>query len=262
MVRTFKKPTLSKDKPLEVNTEKRTPFPTRFLKGIEPPSKQQTEREKYLARLDSQIFEKEKEWEAHRVSIETNTRAMDESFRKHNERLTTDLQTLESELAIKRQERAELNAPLDAQKHSLDEREKQIALKEKASQEKGQSLFEKDRLYEVKLDSVKDLSDQLSEARMSLSIREKRLEVKERTLSQHEMEYLAAVQNLKENEKNITVALQAREYAASLKELAVQSREENLIQREQKLLENNIRLTDQRGVLARAWKELEQKKHG
>jgi len=262
MVRTFKKPILTKNIPLEVNTERNIPMPSRFMKGMPDIPKEQTEREKYLARLNAQIYQKEREWEEKQALVAANTVALDESFRKHAENLTNQIQELESQLVLKRTERKELEKPFEDRKRVLDERETTILKREEAASEKEQELFQKERSYEIKLDSIKDLSDQVSEARLTLTIREKKIEAKENALSRREMEYLVAVQNLKEQEISIRNAFQTREYAVALKELSVQSKEENLVQREQKLLEGNIRLTDQRDVLARAWKEVEQKKHG
>src|SRR5579863_4220884 len=100
MVRTFKKPILTKNIPLEVNTERNIPMPSRFMKGMPDIPKEQTEREKYLARLNAQIYQKEREWEEKQALVAANTVALDESFRKHAENLTNQIQELESQLVL------------------------------------------------------------------------------------------------------------------------------------------------------------------
>jgi hypothetical protein len=252
MVRIFKKPELRTEKAEFSEDIFQDP---KKLKEI----KEHLKPEVYLKSLYEKIGSKEKEWETRQIQINENWIAMDKTFQGHVASLTKELKDIENALVFKREESAELEKPLTERIKAIDAREQKVIQSELDIKTQEQAVFEKERATEAKLDSIKDLSDELAEMRVRLNIREKQHASKEASLKTKEMEYLVAVQNLKENEKNISAALQNREYAVSLKELGVQSREENLIQREQKLSEGHIWLNDQRGVLERAWAELKRK---
>ncbi len=207
------------------------------------------EREIYLGSLEDKISDKEREWSRISQTLEINSTILDENFKKQSKLLTKQLEDIESELAIKRSERAELEIPLDARKNSLAEREQVILKKEESLESEKQTLLQRERECEIKLESIKNLSDELGEMRVKLLIREKKQESKDRLLADREMQHLILIQNWKEFETKSRNDLQSREYAVAIHEMNLQSEKDG-----------HIWLNDQRGILSRAWKELTNKK--
>lgn len=252
MVRTLKKPEL-KAKNVEFSESI-----FRDPKKLEE-MKEKLKPEIYISALYSEIYEKERELEALNLSSNTLRNALNASFLEDSERIKKELEGLKSQLAIKRAERIELDKPITDRQNSLDARAISLDVRAKEIDEKEQKVFEGERENEMKLESLKDLADNLGETRTRLVIKEKLILGREGNLKNREVQYLVAVENLNERERQFVEAVKEREYALQLKELNVQSKEENLVKREKELSDGHIWLNDQREVLERAWKEIKKK---
>lgn len=254
MVRIFKKPDLRTEKAEFSEDVFQDP---KKLKEI----KEHLKPEVYLKSLYEKIGSKEKEWEVIQQQTAENKIVMDKTFQEHVASLTKELKDIENALVFKREERAELEKPLTERIKAIDAREQKVIQSELDIKAQEQALFEKDYATEAKLDSIKDLSDELAEMRVRLNIREKQHDAKASSLKNKEIEYLVAYQNFREEAAKIRNQFQEREYAIELRELNVQSEKENLVKREKELSNGYILLTDQRGTLERAWQELRRKEN-
>lgn len=224
------------------------------------PDLQKTEREAYLKELESQILRKEQELVLMNRSADETKRTLDETLAVSSVAIRKQIEEIDNVLKLKQAERRELEKPIGDRMKSLDERAISLDLRAKAIDEKEQQVFERERGTETKLESLKDLSDDLGETRTRLLIKEKLVLGREGILKNRETQYLLAVEDHSAKERKFYELVQEREYAISLRELNLQSKEENLAKREKELLNGHILLNDQRGVLARAWGELEKKK--
>jgi epidermal growth factor receptor substrate 15 len=254
MVRTFKKPTLTKEVPLEEN----------ILERVLPLPDIMSNREKYLARLNAQIYEKEREWESISSSFEVKKNATDATFNEYTESLKRQIRELESVLALKRSERVELEKPYIGRSKELDERQSKLDERSKSLDEYAQATFEKERAAEGKLEGIQDLADTLGETRVRLTVKENLLNGREMLIKDKEMRLLVQDSKQQERANKIAAQLQERDNAVTLKELNVQGKEENLERREKELLDGFILLNDQRGTLGRGFNELrrKQQQHG
>jgi hypothetical protein len=260
MVRTIKKPSITKDKPLPENIQVNSPGQSRFLEKMQ--ERKPSEKDQYLGQINSEIYLKERQLEALRMNYDLISKSLEHSFIEDSERIRKGIEALESELVLKRAERAELDKPIVQRIQELDRREATLEERAQNLEAESQKVLQRERAAEQKLESVQDLADTLGETRVRLIVKEKQLNSRESLLKDNEMQYLVRIQRLHEEEKHISDILKTREYEISLKELDLQSREENLDKREKTLQDGNIRLMDQRSVLDRAWKELEKKQHG
>lgn len=252
MVRIFEKPELKNSKAEFSESVFRDPRELEELKTTVKP-------EVYLKALYSKIYDKERELEELKTTGDATKKALDDSFAEFSAQVKKDTAELESELNIKRSERAELEKPLTERIKAIDAKEQKVIQSELDIKVQEQALFEKDYATETKLNSIKDLSDELAEMRVRLNIREKQHDAKASSLKTKEMEYLVAYQNFREEAAKIRNQFQEREYAIELREMNVQSEKENLVKREKELSNGYILLTDQRGTLERAWDELRRK---
>lgn len=260
MTRIFKKPTKVKGESNLSDGSVQTPLPSRFLKR--PEDIRENPKNKYLQELELKIFNAEKDWESKKKSIEQESSVLDEQFTKRKAYTVNEIISLESVLTFKRQERLQLEAPFVDRTESLNERENALNKKSSDLEDEKQAIFERERGYEIKLESVKDLADEVAETRTKLSIRLKLLDGKESALKTKEAQHLVHISEFEEAKNNTILFFQEREQSIILRELNLESKEENLAKREKQLLEGHILLNDQRGTLSRAWKELERKKHG
>lgn len=216
--------------------------------------------ETYLKALYAKIFEKEKELESISFANQEKKRQLDIGLVFSSAEIKRQLDEVESELIIKRQERVELEKPFNDRSKELDERSLKLDERSKSLDDATQAVFERERAAEGKLEAVQDLADSLGKTRVRLSVKEKTLEGREKILKEKETRQLVSIQNWNEEEARRNDGLQSRAYSIELRELNVQGKEENLIRREKELLDGYIRLEDQRGTLARAWDELERKR--
>lgn len=240
--------------------ERNTPIPSRFMK--KPESVKDSPRTKYLQELEEKIFQAEKKLENTESLFSESTKTLQDEFSRKKWETESAIYALESILILKREERVQLEAPFIDRTHSLDAREKQLSLRSEFLDGEEQKVFERERACQSTLEGVQDLSDSIGEMRVRLTVREKLLDGKERLLKDRETQHLIKVKNLEEQAKQIASQIENRAEAVKLQELNIESKEENLAKREKELLNGHIQLNDQRGTLARAWKEIERKKNG
>ena len=219
-------------------------------------AKQKVKPEAFLKTIQEKIVKAEEDFKTR----DTILRALEEEGKLNYERTKQqridEIKILDSALALKREERAELLKPLDSKRIELTQWEDRLKSKEEVLDTETQNAMRKEKEYESKLDSVRDLADELGEQRTKLQLRERVLDGKEEKIKDSEMKHLVHIAQWNEQEANLRNQWQAREYAVALREVSIEGKEENLIKRERQLSDGLAWLQDQRGVLARAWREL------
>ncbi len=163
---------------------------------------------------------------------------------------------MERELVVKREERARLEAPLIEREQKMENafkrKESEFLQRVQLVNEQEQHIFERERECEMKLESVRDLADDLGETRVRLSLKEKTIEGRERLVNERENQYLLRVKSLEESANKIAATIQERENAITLKELNAQGKEENLAKREEQLIQDKLKVNSQRQALMAA----------
>lgn len=233
-----------------------------MIQIFKKPDLNKKERQAYLIDLESKILLKEKELDSITLACEALREKTTTELCGDLKSLTDEIERVENVLKIKRSERVELDKPYISRIQNLDGREQELNQLLKSINEKEQSLFEREHVVESKLEGLKDLSDELGEARIRCQLKEKTLSQREDSLKRRESIYLANIEQFRNNERNFAAQMQKRESEISLREFNVESRTENQLQREKQLSDGFILLKDQRETLGRAWKELEKKKYG
>jgi hypothetical protein len=215
--------------------------------------------EEYLKTLYDKIEEKEKAFEALSQDYSNKDSSLAADFDRRKAEKEALIKIVDSTLEIKRSKRDEVERPLidiqrglQEQSQRLEEREKQIPIEQ-------QKVFEREREAEKKLTDVQSLSDQLGETRVRLMVKEQTLEGREKALKHNENKILLGFEELAKKRNEVQSELLVREEEVTVRELTLQGKEENLVKREKELLDGHIWLNDQRGVLARAWSELQNK---
>lgn len=219
------------------------------------------ERESYLKELDEKIILEEQRLIQVKESVEVSTRAIQEAFIDIQRKKQTEINDIEAQLIGKRAERANLEKPLTERSHNVFLQERAVIEREETIGAKEQAVFERERECEIKLDGIRDLSDQIGESRTRLVIRETQQKRKEEILGNREHEYLIKIDAFNSHVVSKTKEFDQRAYELGVQGLDLKSKEENLRRREQALLDGHIKLNDQRCTLERAWKELDIKKN-
>lgn len=223
--------------------------------------KPKLEPKEYLKKIEEQILVKTEMLENLDEQYRDKSVILLATYGKEKEQLQKELTGIENVLGILRQERIELEKPIIEKTVVLVERENAVAKREETITQREQKVFEGERGNESKLESIKELSNQLGEEKISHMVKGKTLIHRENLLKTRETEYLAEITAFNEWKRQEVERIKNREYVVSIDELNVQSKEENLVKREKELTNGFILLTDQRETLARAWKELERKQH-
>ena len=222
-------------------------------------AKQKVKPEAFLAAILEKIRKAEEDFKARRIALEAQEEEERLTYERTKQQKIDEIKILDSSLVFKREERAELLKPLDSKRIELTQWEERLKSKEEVLDTETQNAMRKEKEYESKLDSVRDMADELGEQRVKIQVRERMLDGKEEKINDSEMKHLVRISQWNEQEANLRNDWQAREYAVALREVSLEGKEENLVKREKQLSDGLLWLQDQRGVLARAWKELNRK---
>lgn len=250
--RLFKKPDL-KSSSIEVSDSIfRDP---RELEAI----KEKVKPEVYLQKLYTKISELETNYSRLSKELEERHEVKVHSFFLIWEAKQKEVEQLESVLVFKREEQAELEKPLSEKWARMNERDKTQDARQKELDNQTQGVFEREHECDMRLESMQNMADELSESRVRIASKERYLQKQKEVLDDRETQYLLLVDARNEEEGKKRNELQVLEFGLSLREVEITSKEENLLHREKELLDGFALLTDRRGVLERAWKELQSK---
>lgn len=213
------------------------------------------ESKEYLTKLHKEIFKATKDLEELRSQFTEAHTALERDFEKRKAHTQKDIAALENTLAIKRQERAQLEAPLTLQSKALEQREDILSERESVLTEEFRVCFEKEREAEKKLEEVQALADDLGDEKVRLQVKEKLLVGREAGLKDREMKHLLNTDAQEREGNRIAGLLMERENAVSLREQNVESKLENISQREKELEKTRLLVQSQRESLLLAQKE-------
>lgn len=215
--------------------------------------------EEYLKTLYDKIFFKEQELETLTIDAQSKKETLERDYEEDRARKNKEIDSLEDVLGIKRAEYAELIKPSIDRSKELDTREAVFAEKELLCKENEQTVFERERNVENRLQDLQLLSDKLGDIKIQQENEKTVLGTRETLLKEKEIQYLAKIDHFSAEVNKAATLTQERGNELSLRELNLQGKEENLAQREARLIKDNILLNDQRGVLKRAFEELQRK---
>jgi chromosome segregation ATPase len=220
------------------------------------PDLQIKSKEAYLKTLDTQILERERSIAQLDVSFEEKRGDLDNELAATKEKHDAQVRILNDEIFFKREERVELERPLDARREALDIREQELDDRENLLRSNTQRVLERERATENMLESVRDLSDSLGAARIKLNIREERIKAKEAMLNDSENRQLVAVESFSKYREGAIAEVNLALDAVRASNGAIDARENNLRVREEKLIRDALRVQSQRQALLAAKKPL------
>lgn len=214
--------------------------------------KEKIKPEVYLQKLYAKISDLETGYISRAAHLEEEQAHAITSLAQEKESKQKEVRELEEVLILKREEYTELNKPIAGREARAREREKHLDERAEKLDAEAQRIFERDHECDLKLESVKDLADQVGEVRLRMSVKEKQLESRESQLSEREAKYLVRISDWNEHEAQGRNKLQELRTDIELREFNIQSKEENITKREEALLEEKLLVQSQRQALLAA----------
>lgn len=218
--------------------------------------KPKLENKEYLANLQVEIFDVTRRLEGIKAQFEQKYVDFELDFDRRKAEKEKELHDINEKVAFLRSERVELEKPIDYKRKELNERDIKLAEREMLLVEERQNAFEREREAERKLESVKELADDLGEVSTRNKIKERLLKGREESIQQKEQDYMVKIEKLSHEVNEAAARIQERENAVIIKEENVRGKEENLVKREKRLAEQNIALNDKYATLLRTEKRL------
>lgn len=211
--------------------------------------KPKIENTELLKQLEVSIFEKTNNLEKLDSLFKGKRDILEKEFESLKLEKKTEIDSLENMLGFKRQERIELEKPIETKMRVLNERESSLIVLEKSFTLKEVNLSKREEGLQIMISKVEDLSDSLGDKKLSLDIREKAVKAKENILRDHETEYLVKIDdfNIRSTAKDLEITRKL-EYL-SLRESQLKEKEDDIKRRELILEEEKSLIQSKRQAL-------------